>query len=214
MSGTQLVYGDGWDDIKECFKGSIGRVGRGTVRAPVPASSRSGSSYYGEVGGVRPSGGGGNCENCFEDLEEFCGCNMCSNDGSCSRKRIGLIIIFVWLFILTIVSIVLGSNIAYTSGAAISNRLGMHSEVHDENFAKHADLLSDLGSVHKQTNDRVDNVAGNISMLKMDVQRIEGKMRGELRNRLSNVRSILLAALDKARTDISEIRKNVETGMA
>ena len=47
----------------------------------------------------------------------------------------------------------------------------------------------------------------------MDIRRIEGKMRGELRNRLSNVRTVLLSALDKAKTDISEIRKDVENAM-
>ena len=92
--------------------GNIGRMGRGGSRPPAPGSSRSGSSYYGEVSGVRRNGGGGcNCEDCFEDFEEFCGCNMCSSDGTFSRKRIGLIIIFLWLFILTIICIVLGSNI-------------------------------------------------------------------------------------------------------
>ena len=99
--------------LKDCFGGSLGKVGRGLSRTPArPPSSRSGSSYYvGEVSGVRRSGGG-NCEDCFEDLEEFCGCNMCSNDGGpCSRKRIGILVIFIWLFILTIICIVLGSNI-------------------------------------------------------------------------------------------------------
>ena len=38
-------------------------------------------------------------------------------------------------------------------------------------------------------------------------------MRGELKNRLSNVRGVLLSALDKAKTDISEIRRDVENGM-
>ena len=110
--------------------------------------------------------------------------------------------------------LLLSSISAYTSGATLSNRLDRHSEVHNEQIERHAGRLSDLGSVHKQTNDRVDNVAGSISRLKMDVKRIEGKMRGELKNRLSNVRSVLLAALDKAKTDISEIRKNVENGIS
>ena len=99
--------------LKDCFGGSLGKVGRGLSRTPGrPPSSRSGSSYYvGEVSSVRRTGGG-NCEDCFEDLEEFCGCNMCSNDGGpCSRKRIGILVIFIWLFILTIICIVLGSNI-------------------------------------------------------------------------------------------------------
>ena len=102
---------------------------------------------------------------------------------------------------------------AYTSGTALSDRLGRHSETHDDKIEKHSQRISDLGSVHKQTSDRVDNVAGNVQQLKMDVKRIEGKMRGELQRRLSNIRSVLLAALDKAGKDISEIRKDVEDGM-
>ena len=87
-------------------------MGRGVSRAPAPASSRSGSSYYGDAGGIRR--GGGNCEDCLDDLGEFCGCNMCDNcstNGICSLKRICLGIIVLWLFILTIICIVLGSNI-------------------------------------------------------------------------------------------------------
>ena len=49
--------------------------------------------------------------------------------------------------------------------------------------------------------------------LEMAMKRIETKMRGELKNRLSNVRGVLLSALDKAKTDISEIRRDVENGM-
>ena len=85
-------------------------MGRGISRTSGrPASSRSGSSYYGDVGGRRR--GGGNCEDCLEDLEECCGCGGCADNGICSRKRIGLAIIILWLFILTIICIVLGSNI-------------------------------------------------------------------------------------------------------
>jgi len=216
MAGTQLVYGDGWDDIKDCFGGSLGKVGRGLSRTPArPPSSRSGSSYYvGEVSSVRRTGGG-NCEDCFEDLEEFCGCNMCSNDGGpCSRKRIGILVIFVWLFILTIICIVLGSNIAYTSGTAISERLGKHSEHHNVRMKEFSDDLSDLGSVHKQTNDKVDTVHGKVLNLRAELKRMERKMDGELQKRLSNVRSVLLGALDKAQKDITEIRNDVEKGMA
>jgi len=216
MSGTQLVYGDGWEDIKDCFKvGSIGRIGRGGSRPPAPGSSRSGSSYYGEgVGAHRGGGGGCSCEDCFEDFEEFCGCgNMCSNDGTFSRKRIGLIIIFLWLFILTIICIVLGSNIAYTSGTALSNRLDDHREDQSVKHQRHKQLLDTLGAVHQRTSNRVDNVAGDVSKLEMAMKRIETKMRGELKNRLSNVRGVLLSALDKAKTDISEIRRDVENGM-
>ena len=56
-------------------------------------------------------------------------------------------------------------------------------------------------------------MAGDVSKLEMAMKRIESKMRGELKNRLSNVRGVLLSALDKAKTDISEIRRDVENGM-
>ena len=56
-------------------------------------------------------------------------------------------------------------------------------------------------------------MAGDVSKLEMAMKRIETKMRGELKNRLSNVRGVLLSALDKAKTDISEIRRDVENGM-
>ena len=146
--GTQLVYGDGWDDIKvrvviylylynlyfnyiyqtlynfkmlllkqDCFGASrIGRGGGGG-RTSRPGSSRSGSFYYGD--GVEGRRSGANCEDCLGDLEEFCGCNICgsgSTGGTCSRTRICLGILLLWLFILTIVCIVLGSNIGKRYG--------------------------------------------------------------------------------------------------
>ena len=77
----------------------------------------------------------------------------------------------------------------------------------------HTLRISELGSVLKQTNDRISNVAGNVQKLRMHVKPIEGRMRGELQSRLSNVRAVLLSALDKAGKDISEIKKNVENGL-
>ena len=47
-----------------------------------------------------------------------------------------------------------------------------------------------------------------------ELKRMERKMDGELQKRLSNVRSVLLGALDKAQKDITEIRNDVEKGMA
>ena len=77
-----------------------------------------------------------------------------------------------------------------------------------------SDDLSDLGSVHKQTNDKVDTVHGKVLNLRAELKRMERKMDGELQKRLSNVRSVLLGALDKAQKDITEIRNDVEKGMA
>ena len=77
-----------------------------------------------------------------------------------------------------------------------------------------SDDLSDLGAVHKQTNDKVDTVHGKVLNLRAELKRMERKMDGELQKRLSNVRSVLLGALDKAQKDITEIRNDVEKGMA
>ena len=88
-----------------------------------------------------------------------------------------------------------------------------HSVEHDGKVEKHSQILDQLGSDLSETNGSVNDVAGHVQKLKMDVKRVEGKMRGELQRRLSNVRSVLLAALDKAGKDISEIRKDVEDGM-
>ena len=91
--------------------------------------------------------------------------------------------------------------------------MGIHSEEHDVKMYNHTLRISELGSVLKQTNDRISNVAGNVQKLRMYVKPIEGRMRGELQSRLSNVRAVLLSALDKAGKDISEIKKNVENGL-
>ena len=110
----------------------------------------------------------------------------------------------------------MGMNIffsAYTSGTALSNRLDDHKEDQSVKHQRHKQLLDTLGAVHQRTSNRVDNVAGDVSKLEMAMKRIETKMRGELKNRLSNVRGVLLSALDKAKTDISEIRRDVENGM-
>jgi hypothetical protein len=40
MSGTQLVYGDGWDDIKDCFRNTLG-LGRGRHHGGGGSSTRS-----------------------------------------------------------------------------------------------------------------------------------------------------------------------------
>ena len=104
--------------------------------------------------------------------------------------------------------------LAYTSGTAISERLGKHSEHHNVRMKEFSDDLSDLGSVHKQTNDKVDTVHGKVLNLRAELKRMERKMDGELQKRLSNVRSVLLGALDKAQKDITEIRNDVEKGMA
>ena len=104
--------------------------------------------------------------------------------------------------------------VAYTSGTAISERLGKHSEHHNVRMKEFSDDLSDLGSVHKQTNDKVDTVHGKVLNLRAELKRMERKMDGELQKRLSNVRSVLLGALDKAQKDITEIRNDVEKGMA
>ena len=102
---------------------------------------------------------------------------------------------------------------AYTSGAALSDRLDNYRDDHSTKHARHKQLLDTLGSVHQKTSNRVDNVAGNVLKLEMAMKRVENKMRGELKNRLSNVRGVLLSALDKAKTDISEIRRDVKNGM-
>ena len=97
--GPQLVYGDGWDDIKDCFNiGGLGKLGRSTR-----TSHSSRGSYYGNHphsnSGYRGYGRDGSCADCFDDF----------GDG-CSKKRFGVIIIFLWLVILTIVMIALGSR--------------------------------------------------------------------------------------------------------
>ena len=102
---------------------------------------------------------------------------------------------------------------AYTSGNAISERLTSHNDDHDSKHQTHQEILNTLGADNERTKGRISKVDTKVDDLKMDMRRIEGKMRGELRNRLSNVRTVLLSALDKAKTDISEIRKDVENAM-
>ena len=73
--------------------------------------------------------------------------------------------------------------------------------------------MRDLSNVHAKTSGRVDGVSGAVTKLKGDVNLLEGNMRGEIKNRLTNVRSVLITALDKAGKSIQQIKDDVQRGM-
>ena len=105
MAGTRLVYGDGLDDLKDCFAGTFG-IGSGsrTHGGGGGSSTRSsrqrvyGGDHYVHPHHLRDSNQG--CCDCLEDFGE-----------SCSKTRLGMTVLFLWVIILTIVCIALGSNI-------------------------------------------------------------------------------------------------------
>ena len=113
MAGTRFVYGDGWEDIKDCFSGTLG-LGRGhpdnTAGGSSSRSSRQrvyGGDHYvhpHHLGSRRSEGGccGLDVGECLGDL---------AGAESCNKTRLGLSVLFLWVILLTIVCIVLGSNI-------------------------------------------------------------------------------------------------------
>ena len=113
MAGTRFVYGDGCEDIKDCFSGTLG-LGRGhpdnTAGGSSSRSSRQrvyGGDHYvhpHHLGSRRSEGGccGLDVGECLGDL---------AGAESCNKTRLGLSVLFLWVILLTIVCIVLGSNI-------------------------------------------------------------------------------------------------------
>ena len=96
MSGTRLVYGDGLDDLKDCFSGTFGL---NTTRSSVGSRQR----VYGGDHYVAPHHLRNSDNQCCPDLGEV--------SESCTKTRCGMTVLFLWLIILTIVCIALGSNI-------------------------------------------------------------------------------------------------------
>ena len=113
MSGTRLVYGDGLDDLKDCFSGTFGFVSRGSAggigRGGSSGSTRSsrtrvyGGDHYVHPHHLRESHQS-QYSNCCNE-----GCNI-ESFLSTSKSTMGMTLAFLWLIILTIVCIVLGSN--------------------------------------------------------------------------------------------------------
>ena len=67
--------------------------------------------------------------------------------------------------------------------------------------------------IRHHTISRVDGVSGAVKQLKGDVNLLEGNMRGHIQNRLTNVRSVLIQALDKAGKSLQQIKTDVQKGM-
>lgn len=138
---------------------------------------------------------------------------------------------FLWLIILTIVCIVLGSNMgninwkvlektligsfftAYSSNSALSDRLDEYSAQHTVKISSHARLLKDLDQNHQRTAGRVEHVASQVGRLKDGVNVMEGRLRGEVKTKLEDVRSVLLTALSKAEASIKDIQEDVKKGI-
>ena len=73
-------------------------------------------------------------------------------------------------------------------------------------------LLKDLDQSHQHTAGRVENVASQVGNLKSDVNHMEGRLRGEVKSKLEDVRSVLLTALEKATQNLKEIQDDVKKG--
>ena len=114
MAGTRFVYGDGWEDIKDCFSGTLG-LNRGHPDNTGGSSSRSSRQrVYGGDHYVHPHHLGSSSRRsegcCGLDLGECMG-DLAGTQQSCNKTRLGLSVLFLWVILLTIVCIVLGSNI-------------------------------------------------------------------------------------------------------
>ncbi len=103
MSGTRLVYGDGLDDLKDCFAGTFGlsRAGAGTGGSSTRSSRQRvyGGDHYVHPHHLRDSNQG------------CCDWDWAPSFESCTKSRLGMTVLFLWVIILTIVCIALGSNI-------------------------------------------------------------------------------------------------------
>ena len=114
MSGTRLVYGDGLDDLKDCFAGTfgLGRGGSGSGGGGGGGSSTRSSRQrvYGGDHYVHPHHLRDSNQGCCDCLEDLGGCGGTASE-SCSKTRLGMTVLFLWVIILTIVCIALGSNI-------------------------------------------------------------------------------------------------------
>ena len=102
---------------------------------------------------------------------------------------------------------------AYSSNSALKDRLEEHSSVHNTKISKHARLLDDLDQDHQRTAGRVENVASQVGTLKTDVNHMEGRLRGEVKSKLEDVRSVLLTALEKASKSLKDIQDDVKQGI-
>ena len=56
-------------------------------------------------------------------------------------------------------------------------------------------------------------MASNVKTLKGNVNVMEVRLRGEVKNKLEDVRSVLLAALEKASKSLQDIKDDVKQGM-
>ena len=102
---------------------------------------------------------------------------------------------------------------AYSSNHALSERLDDHSVKQNSRLNRHNELIKDLGQVHSRTANRVDGVSGAVNRLKGDINQLEGSMRGHVKSRLTNVRSVLIEALNKAGKSLQQIKDDVQKGM-
>ena len=102
---------------------------------------------------------------------------------------------------------------AYSSNSALSDRLDEHSNQQNTKISNHARLLDDLDTNHQRTAGRVEHVANQVGNLKTDVNHMEGRLRGEVKSKLDDVKSVLLIALQKATKNLQEIQKDVKNGL-
>ena len=73
--------------------------------------------------------------------------------------------------------------------------------------------MKDLDQNHQRTAGRVEHVATQVGRLKDGVNLMEGRLRGEVKTKLEDVRSVLLTALSKAEESIKDIQEDVKKGI-
>ena len=95
MAGTRLVYGDGLEDLKDCFSGFV-KTNRNSSSTRSSRQRVYGGDHYVHPHSLESA-------NCCENFADF--------GENCTKSRLGMTVLFLWVIILTIVCIALGSNI-------------------------------------------------------------------------------------------------------
>lgn len=132
---------------------------------------------------------------------------------SCTKTQIVIGVLFAWVLILTVVCIVLGSQITYSTNRTLSRRIDSLTDEHASTHNQHGQRIDWLGSTQDKLSGRVEGVSGEIRKLDAEVDRMEGRLRNDVRGELNQIRGTLVSALDKVLKSIQDIRNEVDAGV-
>ena len=101
----------------------------------------------------------------------------------------------------------------YTTNSNLSRRLDLFSADHSANAKSTDEALDALDRSHARLRGRVEGVAGDVGALGRDLDRLGGAVRGEVTQKLDDVRRTLSDALKRVGKSVEEIRRDVERGI-